>query len=161
MNETRKDAWRRIRALFDIAWRDHGLDVEKIRALELLGLARHAERALLKAAELLVKECKFPPTPAEWFGLLEARPKRTEPRYQKDCWGRTILGRDGAPVLARIEVVYDEPRVYALLLERCPLLPEGDAGERRQLLESGDAGKERSNPALNALANVVAGRMKP
>jgi hypothetical protein len=160
MNETRKDTWRRIRALFDIAWRDHGLDPEKIHALEILGLSNHADRALLKAAELLAKECKFAPTPAEWFGLLESRAQRKEARYRKDCWGRTILGRDGAPILASIEVVYEEPRVYALLGIKCPVLAES---ERRALPEKAEPSKPAELAPHASLAQLVeglAGRMK-
>lgn len=119
----RPATWMKIRVLFDLAWKDHGLDAPKIAALEGLGLIRHPDVALLAAAEILVRELKWPPTPADWFGLLERGATRKEVEYRKDCWGRTILGRDGAPIIASMRDVQEQPRVYALLGLPAPLSP--------------------------------------
>jgi len=102
------------------------------------GLGEWQERVgkVLAAAELLVKELRWPPTPADWFALLERGATRKEVEHRKDCWGRTILGRDGAPIIASMRDVQDQPRVYALLGLPAPMGPNLLLGEGTQGLDA-------------------------
>lgn len=141
MNEARKTMWRMIRAIFDMAWKDHRLDPHHVRFLEDLGLAQHPDQAVLLTAKLLAQRETFPPGPAAWFKLLEGHKPRKEVTYWKDCWGRTILG-DGGPKIRSFEEVYDPPEIYQTLSLPCPVGPRGlpaariDADEENRALVS-------------------------
>lgn len=137
----REECWREIMALFDLHWKDHGLNAAMVLQLEGLGLHRHSVAALATAARLLVKECEFPPRAANWFQVLEGYKKGKEAVWWKDCWGRTMLG-DGGPKMKALNDVFEPPKVYALLGRKCPVDPKGlpeigyDAAEENRKLLS-------------------------